>query len=348
MRARLKMAIMALCIAFAATADTGHLQYKGGYLWEAYSPESKSNLSGSGTVIGFTEDSVELKGFFRLSYIPFKAKIVGDSIYISPNTIVSNSPYGPAVARRYAKQGNEWVADANSPVRGVFENGNVKIIDNAALVVVAGSNTGMRLTYITDAYSAERANGAITAPLNVHSPTPLSHEDSYPVQILQAGSQVLVQNFCNLGKETLLTINLLNGDTAVIRSQMTIMDMQRGLFCTYSADFNKQNTTNLRDFISSNNIECHASKKQITWGNWMIASERECYGLYNSGALLFVDENEFHLNLVESIADDASIVSVRYFDVSGKELPSPQAGINIVVSVYSNGSTHSEKKFLNP
>lgn len=335
--------LCAVSAAFAAPSKS----YEGGYLWEANSSESGSKFTGSGIVNTIYEDAVELTGFFKFGNTTYTARLEGDSIFISPDEIVSTTSYGNAVVNRYHKEGNTWVAEEGAEVRGVFERGTLKIVDHTALTVSEGPYAGMRITYVNDPFTALRANGMITAPLSRYSPWPLYHLDSYPVQIVQLKNTVMVQNFCNMGKETVLNIDLEGGNSALLKRQSVFIDMELGEFATTAADFSNY-SGNFKNCVSSANITCSASPADITWGEWMVCSEEDCYAMYDNAKLEYADGSEFRLPAdgIKGISSDSEPVAVRYFDLAGKELSAPRPGVNIIVKILQDGTTSSEKVLL--
>ena len=68
-------------------------------------------------------------------------------------------------------------------------------------------------------------------------------------------------------------------------------------------------------------------------------------GTASSWTLRFVDDAE-GTNIEDLVVEGAEVVSVAYFTPAGAAIPAPVKGVNIVVTVYSNGVVEAKKKVV--
>ena len=67
----------------------------------------------------------------------------------------------------------------------------------------------------------------------------------------------------------------------------------------------------------------------------------------SSWTLRFVDDDDDETNSIEDlVVEGAEVVSVAYFTPAGAAIPAPVKGVNIVVTVYSNGVVEAKKKVV--
>ena len=66
-------------------------------------------------------------------------------------------------------------------------------------------------------------------------------------------------------------------------------------------------------------------------------------GTASSWTLRFVDDNEKTNSIADLVVEGAEVVSVAYYTASGAAIPAPVSGVNIVVTVYSNGVIETKK-----
>ena len=66
-------------------------------------------------------------------------------------------------------------------------------------------------------------------------------------------------------------------------------------------------------------------------------------GTASSWTLRFVDDAEKTNSIADLVVDGAEVVSVGYYTPAGAAIPAPVSGVNIVVTVYSNGVIETKK-----
>ena len=69
-------------------------------------------------------------------------------------------------------------------------------------------------------------------------------------------------------------------------------------------------------------------------------------GTASSWTLRFVDDAENTNSISDLVVEGAEVVSVAYFTPAGAAIPAPGKGVNIVVTVYSNGVVEAKKKVV--
>ena len=68
-------------------------------------------------------------------------------------------------------------------------------------------------------------------------------------------------------------------------------------------------------------------------------------GTASSWTIRFVDDTE-ETSIDNLVVEGAEVVSVAYFTPAGAAIPAPVKGVNIVVTVYSNGVVEAKKKVV--
>ena len=69
-------------------------------------------------------------------------------------------------------------------------------------------------------------------------------------------------------------------------------------------------------------------------------------GTASSWTLRFVDDAENTNSISDLVVEGADVVSVAYYTPAGAAIPAPVKGVNIVVTVYSNGVVEAKKKVV--
>ena len=69
-------------------------------------------------------------------------------------------------------------------------------------------------------------------------------------------------------------------------------------------------------------------------------------GTASSWTLRFVDDADETNSISDLVVEGAEVVSVAYFTPAGAAIPAPVKGVNIVVTVYSNGVVEAKKKVV--
>ena len=66
-------------------------------------------------------------------------------------------------------------------------------------------------------------------------------------------------------------------------------------------------------------------------------------GTASSWTIRFVDDAEKTNSIADLVVEKGEVVSVGYFTPAGAAIPAPVSGVNIVVTVYSNGVIETKK-----
>lgn len=320
--------------------------YSGGYLWTSvYYEEGAGSITHGGKLTKITDTEVKLEGFCTAS-LPITGTLVGDTIFIQPQIASNASSFGPLALKRFYFTGYRMKPD-DKPIRVVLENGKIKFCDYTGLVVDSGTYEGVPATDTFSPFEADRANGSMHITYN-RALTSDSYPDAdIPVIITQTDSTVSVKNFADLG-DINVNINLSANGTIIIPKQAVHEQTQTGIFYTFAASYPEGATSFLSSMVTDDNITGTWSPEQLQWGNWIIANESLTLrmGCPESATVRYVDGTQFVYHGGVNTVELNEVSRIIYHNLSGLTSDAPFDGLNIVETIYTDGSRFVTKQII--
>lgn len=325
----------------ALSADLG--AYAGSYVWSSdYYEEGAGSITRGASITKISDTEVQFEGFCTATK-PFTGTLQGDTIYIQPQE-VSECDFGPLALKRCYDTGYRMKPD-NNPIRVVLEDNKVKFMDYTQLVVASGTYEGLGASDTFSPFEAEKANGAMNIIYNRNLTSDTYKDGDVPVIISRDGATVKVLNFANMGGT--VNIELATNGTLSIAKQKVYEADYVGEFYTYAAEYPADTYSFTNSMITGDTIFGTWTADELSWGNWIIFStEYMRMGCPESASVRYLDGTKFSdANGIETVARE-DIVRVTYTNLAGFSAETPFDGLNVVTTLYSDGSQKVTKKIF--